>query len=633
MTGCGTLSFNPSISVHPDTAVADSPTGLNVDVHVPQAPNDPSALATSMLKDATVTLPSGMAVNPAAADGLQACTQAQIGLDNASEPTCPDASKIGTAEIDSPIQADPLTGSIYLAQQSSNPFGSLLAIYVAVQSDGVLIKLAGDLVPDPATGQLTTVFSNNPQLPFTDFKLDFFGGNRAALVTPDSCGTFTTTSSLAPWSGNAAATASDSFAISSGCVSGFSPTFTAGVSNPQAGASSLFGLSFSRADSDQKLSGLAVTLPPGLLAKVGRVPLCSDSDANAGTCPASTQVGTAQVGAGAGSEPFFLPGRVYLTGTYKGGQYGLAVVVPVLAGPLNLGTVVVRASINIDPTDARVTVVSDPLPTILDGIPLRLRRVDVRLDRPGFMVNPTSCDPTRLTGTLTSAAGASANVASRFQVGGCQALGFSPKLSIKLSGKGQTHSGSHPTLTANLTQPGGQANIRSAVVSLPLSLALDPTNSAHVCSYDVATAVHGGAVGCPASTIVGTATAVTPLLSQPLTGKVYLVQGIRFGPQGQRIRTLPSLLAALRGQIALDLRATTSVTNIGQLVTTFSTIPDAPVSKFTLTIAGGRKGLLVITGRGRALLRQYARSPPLHSTRDPASRRACRSRWRRPASV
>ena len=586
--------------MHPDTHTADSPTGLAVDVHVPQATNAPNTLATSMLQNADVTLPSGMAVNPAAADGLQACSEAQIGLDNTSQPTCPDASKIGSAEIDSPIQADPLTGSIYLAQQTSNPFGSLLAIYVAVQSDGVLIKLAGELVPDPKTGQLQTIFTNNPQLPFTDFKLDFFGGNRATLVTGDSCGTFTTTSSLAPWNGGVAATPSDSFTISSGCVSGFAPTFAGGVTNAQAGAYSPFVLSFARSDTDQEISGLTVTLPPGVLANLGNVPLCPDANANAGTCSADSKVGTVEIGSGAGSNPFFLPGSVYLTGPYKGGPYGLDVVVPVLAGPLNLGTVVVRQSIQVDPTDAHVTVVSDPFPTILDGIPLRIRRVDVSLNRPNFTINPTSCNHMSVSGVLTSTDGAVSSGTSPFQVGGCLALGFSPKLKISLTGKGKTRSGDHPTLTANLTQSSGQANIRSAKVTLPLSLALDPNNSKVVCSFATAQAVHGGAVGCPANTIVGTASATTPLLSQPLTGNVYLVQGIRTNAQGQQIRTLPSLLVPLRGAVALDLRAETSVSN-GKLVTTFPTVPDVPVSSFKLNITGGKKGLLVITGRGKSI--------------------------------
>ncbi|MGH2929187.1 MAG: hypothetical protein ACRDL8_13370, partial [Solirubrobacteraceae bacterium] len=305
---------------------------------------------------------------------------------------------------------------------------------------------------------------------------------------------------------------------------------------------------------------------------------------------------------------------MYLTGPYKGAPYGLAVVVPAIAGPFNLGTVVVRQALFVDPTTAQVTVRSDPFPTILDGIPLRLQRVDVDMDRADFTINPTSCDPMSVTGTLTSTGGLSHAVSSRFQVGGCQALGFSPKLRMSLTGKGRTRSGDHPNLVSTLTQPGGQANIRDVRVALPLSLALDPNNSQHVCDYATAAAVHGGAVGCPASTIVGSATAVTPLLSKPLAGKVYLVQGLRCRrgqPSQQRkcvngqtpIRTLPSLLIPLRGQIALDLRAQTSIPAHGaqKLVTTFSTIPDAPVSKFTLQITGGRRGILVITGRGRSI--------------------------------
>ncbi len=350
-----------------------------------------------------------------------------------------------------------------------------------------------------------------------------------------------------------------------------------------------------------------------MLANLSHVPECSEADLarispqpgtgqdqiNNPSCPASSQVGTVTTEAGTGPDPYSLPGKVYLTGPYKGAPYGLAVVVPAVAGPLDLGTVVVRQALQIDPTSAQVTDVSDPFPTILDGIPLRIRRVDVVLNRPEFTLNPTSCDPMNVTGTLTSTAGLVSSDSSRYQAADCSALGFSPKLKIALTGKGRTRSGQHPTLSATVTQPAGQANIASARVALPLSLALDPNNSQHVCAYPIAQAVSTGPADCPASTLVGTATAITPLLSQPLTGPVYLVQGIRFS-HGQQIRTLPSLLVALRGQIALDLRAQTSVSH-GKLVSTFPTIPDAPVSKFTLTISGGRKGILVITGRGRSI--------------------------------
>jgi hypothetical protein len=589
ISGCGRLSFSPTISAQPDTKVADSPAGMDVDLHVPQAPDTPSALATPTLKSATVTLPKGMGLNAATANGLGFCSEKQFGLTNTNQPGCPNASKIGSVEIDSPIQADPLVGSVYLAEPLVNEAHSLLAMYVAAQSDGVLVKLVGAVMPNLSTGQLTVTFANNPPLPFSDFKLDFFSGPRSALATPESCGMFTTTSSLTPSSGGAAATPSDTFAITTGCATAFKPTFVAGARNPQAGAYSPFALSISRADTDQEFGGLSTTLPAGLLAKLGSVPLCASAAAKAGTCPAPSEVGTAEVGAGPGPDPFFLPGQVYLTGPYKGGAFGLAVVTHVHAGPLNLGTLVVRQSLRIDPTTAQVTVVSDPFPTILLGIPLRIRRIDVNLNRPNFTINPTSCDVMKVTGLLTSTAGKKASEASRFQVGGCSGLGFSPKLQMKL--QGGTGSGAHPTLVTTLTQPVtspiAQANLRSVQVTLPSVLGPDLKNVAHTCPMSVANKVHGGAVGCPKDSIVGTATAHSPLLSQPLTGKVYLVQGTS---------VLPGLLVPLRGQIAIDLRASTSVASGGSLVTTFNNIPDAAVSNLGLTFTGGPKGILVLNG-------------------------------------
>jgi hypothetical protein len=616
--GCRLLDFSPSVSIQPDTSVADSSSGLSFDLHVPQdGLLNPDGLAEANVKNVTVSLPAGVSLNPSSANGLQACTPAEIGIDNANAPSCPDASKVGSVEVDSPLLPDPLEGGVYVAQQDQNPFGSLLAIYVTAYADGVWVKLAGDVAADPVTGRLVTTFSNNPQLPFTDFRVNFFGGPLGVLATPESCGAYTTTSDLSPWSGGPDATPSDSFTIDSGCVNGFSPSFTALSQNPSAGAYSPFELSFSRSDTDQNFSGLSVSLPPGMLAKLAGVSECSDAElaqaaASTGeqelanpSCPANSQVGTVQTAAGTGSDPIFVGGSAYLTGPYKGAPYGLAVVVPAVAGPYDLGTVVVRQALYVDPTTAQVTAVSDPFPTILQGIPLRIRRIDVDLDRPDFTVNPTNCDPMAITATLTSTGGLSAPVSSRFQVGGCQELPFAPKLKIALTGKGRTRSGDHPNLVSTLTAGySNEANARSVRVALPLSLALDPINSQHVCNYDVAQAVHGGAVGCPADTIIGTATAITPLLSQPMSGNVYLVQGIRFNKQGQRIRTLPSLLIPLRGQIAIDLRAQSSVNGAQQLVTTFPTIPDAFVSKFTLTITGGPKGILVITGRGRTICGQ-----------------------------
>jgi hypothetical protein len=614
ITGCDKLSFTPSMSLSFDTQSPDSPAGVSFDLQVPQDEN-PGDLATPALRNATVTLPAGLVVSPSSADGLQGCTDAQIALDSLSPASCPNASQIGTVTVHTPLLPDPLSGQVFLGTPQCSPCtnadaqdGRMLRGYIQAQGDGVIVKLPGFFATDPSSGQLTAHFDDNPPLQFSDLQVDFKGGPRAPVATPGTCGTFTTTSEFQPWSapdsGPDATPSSPFDVLGCGSPNVFAPTFAAGVTNPQAGSYSPFAVAFSRTDADQQFFGLTATLPPGVTGKLAGVPLCSDGDANAGTCPAASRVGTATVASGPGSEPLWIPQpgnpspAVYLTGPYKGAPYGLVVEAPAVAGPFNLGTVVVRQALYIDPTTAQVTAVSDPFPTILDGIPLQIRTVSVTIDRPQFTLNPTSCDPMAIAGTLTSTGGLSAPVSSRFQVGGCSSLGFSPALKIGLSGKGRTRSGDHPTLTATLTQGGGQANIRSARVALPLSLALDTNNSQHVCNYDVAQAVHGGAVGCPASTIIGQATAQTPLLDKPLSGPVYLVQGIRFGRGGQRIHTLPSLLVPLRGQVALDLRASSAVNGAQQLVTTFSTIPDAPVSKFTLTVNGGPKGILVITGRG-----------------------------------
>jgi hypothetical protein len=343
------------------------------------------------------------------------------------------------------------------------------------------------------------------------------------------------------------------------------------------------------------------------LAKLAGVKLCTDRElakaaGSSGraqrahpSCPASSRVGHAQTAAGPGRSPLRIPGTVYLTGRYKGAPYGLAVVVPAVAGPFDLGTVVVRQALHIDPYTTQVNVVSDPLPRILKGIPLRVRSARVVLDRRHFTLNPTSCQPMDVAAKLSSTQGTKAKVASPFQVVHCPRLRFGPSLSMRLSGAHRTRSGDHPTLTSTLTQRRHEANPLSAKVKLPLSMALDPNNSQNVCPYKVAKRVRSGPVHCPANTVVGSATAVTPLLSRPLKGKVYFVQGIRF-VHGHPIHTLPTLLVALRGQIAFDLTAKTSVSGSGALVTTFPTIPDAPVSRFTLTITGGPKGILVITG-------------------------------------
>lgn len=614
--GCANVPFNPSLTVAPQTTASDAPTGVNVDLHVPQN-QDPAGVASSTVKDASVTLPPGMTLDPSAANGLAACTPAQFGHGSDAPPTCPAASRVGTAEIDTPLLARPLTGSVYLGcdRNSARPCpatGGLAYLYVYATGSGVTQKLIGTVTADKQTGRLTTTFVNQPQVPFSDFKLNFHGGPTAPLANPLQCGPATTTASLTPYSGNAPRTPSSSFTVDSNGAGGacsqstpFAPGLTVTPATTQAGAfDSPLTFDVTRAEQQQYLGRISVTLPPGLVGLISRVPLCPGAQAATGTCPAASRIGTTTVLAGSGSQPITQSGGVYLTGPYAGAPFGLSIVVPAVAGPFDLGTVVVRGAIQVDKTTAQITIATDPLPEVVGGIPLRMRSVRVTVDRPGFMLNPTSCSPARTTATLSSTHNVLASASSPFQAGGCAALRFAPGLRISLTGKGQTTSGKHPALLATFTSSLGQANLRSTGVTLPLSLALDPNNSTHVCSVAASQAD-----ACPANTAVGSATVDTPLLSAPLTGRAYLVQGIRTGPHGQQIHTLPALLITLRGQVAIDLRAQTSVDSLGRLVTTFPAVPDAPISRFTLQITGGRRGILVVTGHANLCRRaQVARA-------------------------
>jgi hypothetical protein len=592
LSGCENLDFRPSIEVQPTSTLADAPTGLAVTLSLPQN-EDPNGRTAAHLKKAVVTLPEGMSVNPSSANGLDACSPAQIGLDNDSSPTCPEASKIGSVEVDTPLLDQPLTGSVFVAKQNDNPFRSLLAIYIVAEGPGVVVKLPGHVDPDPVTGQLETTFDNNPQLPFNTFTVRFKAGPRAPLANPPTCGTKTATTEMSPWSGTAPTHPSDTFTIDCPGVSGFAPTFDAGTTLPVGGAFSPFAVRINRPDRQQYLRGLTIEMPPGLTAKLKDVPLCSDADANAGTCDVGSKIGTMVVGAGAGSHPFYTApehGSVYLTGPYKGAPFGLSVVARAIAGPYDLGTVVVRQALFVDPTDAHVTVVSDPIPTILEGVPLRIRSINVDINRPGFVINPTSCGEKQIKATMTSIEGATHTAVQRFQVGDCRVLPLKPRLAMRLTGRKQMTDGKHPGLRAVLTQGGGQANLKQVAVKLPLSLALDPNNAQALCEYE-----DGLAVKCPPTSIIGFARAITPVLNRPLEGPVYFVKGVRFDPNtGRRIRTLPTLLIPLRGEVAIDLRAQSDVKR-AKLVSTFPTIPDAPVSRFELSLKGGKGGILAAT--------------------------------------
>ncbi|MGH2913184.1 MAG: hypothetical protein ACRDJ3_11995, partial [Solirubrobacteraceae bacterium] len=372
VTGCGNLRFESQLLAQPTTHEADKPSGLDFELNVPQS-EKMGAIATAALKRTVASFPEGFTVDPSAGDGLAACSEAQIGWEesspgtmkfNGAPPSCPQASKIGTLELETPLVPHKLEGELFLAAQNENPFHSTLATYIVVNDPitGVLIKIAGKLEADPHTGRLTATFPENPSLPFSNLKLHFFGGPRASLATPEHCGSFTTTTEMEPWSAPASGPPDapfDQFLIDEACPSGFDPSFNAGSTNLQSGAYSPFLLSLSRSDKDQELAGLSETLPPGLLAKLSGVTLCSDADATAGTCPEASRIGTVHTGAGPGPNPLFVTGKIYLTGPYRGAPYGESVVVPAVAGPFNFGTVVVRGAIYVDPLTAQAKVVSD----------------------------------------------------------------------------------------------------------------------------------------------------------------------------------------------------------------------------------------------------------------------------------
>jgi hypothetical protein len=626
LIGCDKLKFegkNPttgegqvSFSFLPTSLTGSTPVGADAHLHIDQGGlTDPHGLATPELKRSVIKLPEGMSLNASSANGLEGCSEDQIGYKgggyempnpirfNEAQPACPDGSKLGTAQIKTPLLENPLVGEVFLANQEENPFGSLLAIYLVVNDPltGVLIKLPGEVQTNPTTGRLTTVFENSPQLPFEDLELHFRGGGpRSEFATSEVCGDFPTEGEWTPWSAPESgppAMTSDSFSVSSNCASSpgarpFSPSFEAGTTGGNAGGYNPLVIKIGRKDGEQELTSLDFTLPKGLIGKLAGIPYCGDAEIQAAehksgkqelsssSCPAASQIGTVDTAAGVGSEPFHVGGKLYLAGPYKGAPVSSVVITPAVAGPLDLGDVVVRAPLYIDHETTVLTAKSDPIPTILRGIPLKIRSVNINVNRPGFILNPTNCSPMTVSSVLGGASGATANPTTKFAVEGCKNLKFAPKLKIQL--KGKTKRAGNPALTATLTQPAGQANIGFVSVALPHSEFLEQGHIRTNC-----TRVQFAAEQCPKGSIYGHAEAVTPLLDQPLTGPVYLRSSSH---------KLPDLVAALKGPasqpIEVDLDGRIDSIH-GGIRTTFETVPDAPVSKFVLRMQGGKKSLLV----------------------------------------
>jgi hypothetical protein len=581
-TGCDTLAFDPSITLAPDTSEADAPSAYSLELTVPQD-GDANGFASSELRDAVVTLPSGVTLDPSAANGLQACSDEQFGAGSTTPPSCPSASVIGSDEVTSPDVPEPLRGHLYVGQPEP---GSMYRIFESLEGDGLDVKLEGTAFPDPASGQITAIFDDLPQLPFGELRLHLKGGSTAALANPPTCGPAPTTTDLTPWSGNADATPFASFDVTadgsgSACPAAwpFAPGFSAGSNSLVAGASTTFSLTLSRPDRTQYLGGLSVHLPPGLLGDLAGVPLCPSAQAAAGTCPPASAIGTVTASSGAGEAPLTLPGTVYLAQPrILNSPASLSVVVPAIAGPYNLGNVVVAADTRVN-DDGSITVRSDPLPTILDGVPLRIRQIALDVTRPGFMRNPTSCAPRSVTATILSTHGQSVAARSPFQLADCQSLPFAPRFTV--STQARTSKANGASLDVKVSSAAGQANIAKVDVALPRQLPSRLTTLQQACSQAQFAA---DPAACPAGSVVGRASASTPLLNEPLAGPAILVShaGAAF----------PDLVLVLQGQGAtIELTGNTSIKN-GVTYSRFDALPDVPVSAFELKLPEGPYSIL-----------------------------------------
>jgi len=660
--GCGGLDFEPTLEVTPTTNLTDSPSGLDVSLHQPQD-QELGSRSPSPLRDAVISFPPGLAVNPAQAAGLGACSQEQIGflgaltqgeeagrLDFSKAPqSCPASAKIGTVEITSPLLVardedhkvqeaegspvlEPLHGSIYVAKPFANPFDSLIAVYLAIEDErtGIIAKLAGAGELDPQTGQITTRFEQNPELPVEDIRAHVFGGPRGSFITPPTCRPegFATTSDLTPWSAPEGQDAFPEASFQTAAAPGggpcpateaqmpSAPRFSAGAESPTAGVYSPLLFKLARDDGTQRLGKIEGTLPLGLSAKLAGVGICSEQDIakarsrerpNQGaaeladpSCPASSQVGSVIGSAGAGPTPYYTTGKAYLAGPYKGAPLSFLTIVPAVAGPFDLGAVVVRAAVYLDPATAQGRVVSDPLPQILDGVPLDLRSVAVRADRPSFTLNPTSCAEKSFGGQVLSALGQATPLSERFQVGGCSALPFKPKLTANLYGP--THRGAHPRLKSVFTAKPGEANSAAISFAFPKSEFIDQAHFRTIC-----TRVQFAANQCPPGSIYGHVRVYSPLVDYPLEGPLYLRSSTH---------KLPDVVLALHGPpyqpIFLELPGRVDSVH-GGLRVRFESVPDAPLTRAVLTAQGAKKGLFqnstdICRGTHRATLKLDAQN-------------------------
>ncbi|HKF83365.1 MAG TPA: hypothetical protein VKB23_10450 [Solirubrobacterales bacterium] len=601
LEGCAELAFSPELSAAPTSEVAESPSGFELRLDGDTEGFVKSGVPPqSEVREASIQLADGIAVNPAVAAGLGSCGPDDMARETPASVTaegCPESSKVGTALVETPLFEAPLTGSVYVARPddrvtsrrgAENPFDSLLALYLVVKSPerGVLVTQAVKVEPDSGTGQLAIRLEEMPQLPISHLELHFREGPRSPLRNPATCGRYANRYQLAPWSGASPVDATVDFTIDHGCAAEeFAPHLTAGTVHRRAGAASPFVIDIGRRDREENLSKVTLVLPRGLSAKFAGVRFCPDAQAAGGKCPATSRLGSAHVAVGSGAAPLWLSSGagdgagVFLAGPYRGAPFSLVVAIPAKAGPFDLGTVAVRGAIDFDHDTAQARVDLDPLPQIIEGVPIDYRVIHLELDRPGFIRNPTSCERLSVNGRLTSSGGRVARPSELFQAAGCGNLGFQPRFSLRLGGS--VHRGAHPELRAALATRGGDANVRRFMLSLPPTELLDVKHIRGVCA-----AADFSAGACPAGSVYGQATAWSPLLDEPLRGPVYL--------RSSKSR-LPDLVASLDGQVSLDLTARLDTAQ-GRVRATFEGLPDLPLRKFVLTLRGGKRSLFVNSG-------------------------------------
>jgi hypothetical protein len=593
-TGCDQLSFDPSLSANPTTTSTDTASGIDIKLKVPQF-QDPTTPSPSEISATTMELPKGFSLDPNAADGKTVCTEAEARFHTEEPAQCPENAKVGTLSIESSALPGPIPGAIYLAEPRPN---DRYRVIMTAFGYGTAVKIAGSVHADPGTGQLIVDFQNLPQTPLSEFDIHVFGSERGLLATPDHCGTYPVNTTFTPWDKEIQPQVSTQFfTLDSGpngspCPAGprpFHPVVQAGAEDNTSAVHSPFSLRLTRSDGEQNFAAVNVTAPPGFSATLRGVPYCPEAalgllgqlsysglaERSAPVCPAASQIGTAVTGEGAGTRPLFTPGRVYLAGPYKGQPLSMVAVVPAISGPYDLGNVAVRVALHVDPRSAQVTAISDPLPQIIGGVPVRAKSVLIDLDRPNFTLNPTDCRRMSIGTTAFGSEGTPSTSASPFQVANCSDLDFRPKLSLRVTGG--VRRSSFPALHARLRARGGEANISRMVVTLPHSEFLANAHLKGPC-----TQVEFTAHDCPPGSVIGHAKAESPLLANALEGPVYL--------RSSRER-LPNLVADLHGQFHVELVG--RIDSVRQrLRTRFLEVPDVPVSTVSLNLFGGKKGLL-----------------------------------------